>query len=160
MNAVREERVFTGWHMLAIMIAFFGTIITVNVTMAYLANSSWSGMLSKNTYVASQDFNKNAARAREWAKAGFGGQLRLEAGKVRYHLAGPAEVVASVDHVEAIFHRPVGDKQDFSIKLTRDGEFFVANEVLPAGPWVVDLASMRDGAVVFHQAERIVSEGR
>jgi nitrogen fixation protein FixH len=160
MSAARQGNVFTGWHMLAIMVAFFGTIITVNVAMAYLANSSWSGMLSKNTYVASQDFNKNAARAKEWAEEGFKGEVKLEAGKVRYRLEGPAEILSSIDHVEAIFHRPVGDKQDFSIKLLRDGDLFTAAELPPQGPWIVDLAAIRDGQIVFHQAQRIVSEGR
>lgn len=160
MSVAREGNVFTGWHMLAIMIAFFGTIITVNVTMAYLANSSWSGMLAKNTYVASQDFNKNAERAREWAKEGFKGEVRLEGGMVRYRLVGPSEVLSAVDHVEATFHRPVGDKQDFTLKLVRDGEFFSTSDIPSEGPWIVDLAAMRNGEVVFHQAERIVSEGR
>lgn len=160
MSTARQGNVFTGWHMLVIMVAFFGTIITVNVAMAYLANSSWSGMLSKNTYVASQDFNKNAARAKEWAREGFKGQIQLEAGKLRYRLEGPAEILAAVDHVQAIFHRPVGDKQDFSIKLLRDGDLFTATDLPAQGTWIVDLAAMREGEVVFHQAQRIVSEGR
>ena len=153
---VIRARGFTGWHMLAIMLAFFGTIISVNVLMAYYAGASWSGMLSKNTYVASQDFNKNAARAREWAHEGLKGELAVEGGLVRYRLEGPADILADVDHVEAIFHRPVGDKQDFSIQLTgRDGLFSAAH-ALAAGPWIVDLAAKRRDALVFHQAERVV----
>ena len=160
MSVARQSNGFTGWHMFWIMIAFFGTIISVNVTMAYLANSSWSGMLAKNTYVASQDFNKNADRAKEWAREGYKGEVSLEGGKVSYRLEGPAAVVAAVDHIEATFHRPVGDKQDFAIKLTRDGDRFTAADMPAEGPWIVDFAAMRDDEVVFHQAERIVSEGR
>lgn len=160
MSVARQSSGFTGWHMFWIMIAFFGTIISVNVTMAYLANSSWSGMLSKNTYVASQDFNKNADKAREWAREGFKGDVRLEGGKVSYRLEGPADVLAAVDHIEASFHRPVGDKQDFVITLLRDGDTFSAVHALATGPWIVDFAAVRDGEVVFHEAERIVSEGR
>lgn len=160
MSAARQAAGFTGRHMLVIMVAFFGTIITVNVIMAYLANSSWSGMLAKNTYVASQDFNKNAEKAREWAAQGFRGEVELTGGMVRYRLQGPAERLAGVDHVEALFHRPVGDKQDFALRLTRDGDVFTAPDVPAQGPWIVDLAAMQNGAVVFHQAERIVSEGR
>lgn len=159
MSATRSNG-FTGWHMLAIMIAFFGTIVSVNIFMAYLANTSWSGMLAKNTYVASQDFNKNAARAREWAGAGFSGDISLEGGRIGYRLLGPAEIVSGVSHVEARFHRPVGDKQDFSVRLIREGGLFVAPGTPPAGPWIVDLASWKDGEVVFHQAERIVSGER
>lgn len=160
MSVARQGSGFTGWHMFWIMIAFFGTIISVNFTMAYLANSSWSGMLAKNTYVASQDFNKNADRAREWTREGFKGAVSLGGGKVTYRLEGPADVLAAVDHIEATFHRPVGDKQNFAIKLTRDGALFTAADVPAEGPWIVDFAAIRDGEVVFHQAERIVSEGR
>jgi nitrogen fixation protein FixH len=159
MNAARGNG-FTGWHMTTIMVAFFGTIITVNVLMAYLASSSWSGMLSKNTYVASQDFNKNAARAREWAREGLKGDLSVADGMVRYRLQGPADILAGIDHVEAIFHRPVGDKQDFSIKLARQSDHFAAPGSLAAGPWIVDLAAIHQGELVFHQAERIVSRGQ
>jgi nitrogen fixation protein FixH len=159
MNTIVERR-FTGWHMLAIMLAFFGTIISVNVLMAYYAGASWSGMLSKNTYVASQDFNKNAARAREWAKEGLGGELKITGGVVRYHLTGPADRLANVDHVEAIFHRPVGDKQDFSVLLKPSNGIFSATHTLAAGPWIVDLAAMRHGELVFHEAERITLEAK
>lgn len=157
MSATRGNG-FTGRHMLAIMVTFFGTIITVNVTMAWLASASWSGMLAKNTYVASQDFNKNADRARRWASQGFRGEVRLDNGAIRYRLEGPADVVAAVDHVRALFHRPVGDKQDFSVTLTRNGDMFSAPDVPAAGPWIVDLAAMRDGEIVFHQAVRLVAE--
>lgn len=159
MNAI-SERGFTGWHMLAIMLAFFGTIISVNVLMAYHAGASWSGMLSKNTYVASQDFNRNVARARQWARQGLKGNLVIESNVLRYRLDGPADIIAKVDHVEAIFHRPVGDKQDFSITLIRQDQAFTAPHTLAAGPWIVDLAATCDGVLVFHQAERILVEGR
>lgn len=158
MNEIRSTG-FTGRHMLVIMLAFFGTIISVNVLMAYLAGSSWSGMLSKNTYVASQDFNKNAARAREWASEGFKGDLTVDDGMLRYRLSGPAGILADVDRVQAIFHRPVGDKQDFKIDLMRVEHEYAAPHALAAGPWIVDLAVMRHGELVFHEAERIVSEG-
>jgi nitrogen fixation protein FixH len=160
MSVARSNNGFTGWHMLTIMVAFFGTIVAVNVLMAFLASSSWSGMLSKNTYVASQDFNKNAARAREWARQGFKGDLTFEGGVVRYRMEGPSQVLAGIDRVEAIFHRPVGDRQDFSMTLTRQDDQFVAPGELGAGPWIVDVAAMRKDELVFHQAERIVAKGQ
>jgi nitrogen fixation protein FixH len=159
MSTAQSGKGFTGWHMLAIMLAFFGTIITVNFTMAWLASSSWSGMLSKNTYVASQDFNKNAARARAWLSQGFGGDVTVAAGVVRYRLEGPADVLARVDHVEAAFHRPVGDRQDFTVRLMREGTTFTASLTPAEGPWIVDFAAIDGDEVVFHQILRIVSEG-
>ena len=49
---------FTGWHMFTIICMFFGTIITVNMILAFNAGSTWTGLVVKNTYVASQIFNE------------------------------------------------------------------------------------------------------
>jgi nitrogen fixation protein FixH len=157
MQKTGQIRGFTGWHMTAIMIGFFGTIITANGLMAYHAGSSWSGMLSKNTYVASQDFNIKAAEAREWARQGLRGDVEVGRSSIRYRLDGPGDVLSGVNIVVAIFHRPVGDKQDFALTLRRDADgSYIAEHALDAGPWIVDLAARSGDRTVFHQAERIV----
>ena len=57
MQNLFARREFTGYHMVAVMTLFFGTIISVNLLMAWYANTSWSGLVVKNSYVASQEFN-------------------------------------------------------------------------------------------------------
>lgn len=157
MQTMRQDHGFTGWHMAAIMISFFGTIIGANGLMAYYAGSSWSGMLSKNTYVASQDFNLRAAEAREWARQGFRGEVDIDRTAVHYRLVGPEDVVAGVKTVSAIFHRPVGDRQDFTIELAQAADGSYSGEhLLEPGPWIVDLAAKAGDRTIFHQAERIV----
>jgi nitrogen fixation protein FixH len=42
-----SQKEFTGRHMLLIMIAFFGVIIAVNITMAVVARQSWTGLVAK-----------------------------------------------------------------------------------------------------------------
>jgi nitrogen fixation protein FixH len=156
-NEQDNQFVFTGWHMLAILVAFFGVVISVNVLMAYYANSSWSGILSKNTYVASQDFNIKAAEARAWEAQGFKGDFKVDGGRLEYRLQGPAGEIARLASVTAIFHRPVGDKQDFAMQLAKAGEgLFEAEHQLKPGQWIVDLAAVDNGKTIFHQAERIV----
>ena len=159
MQDIAQSKGFTGWHMLTIMVAFFGTIISVNVLMAYYANSSWSGMLSKNTYVASQDFNIKAAEARAWARQGFRGKITVDRAAVGYAMESPVDTVSEVQTVTAVFHRPVGDHQDFAINLqpSADGAYSAAHELAP-GPWIVDLEAKSYDRTVFHQAERIVIE--
>lgn len=157
MQNLATTKGFTGWHMLAIMVAFFGTIISVNVAMAYYANSSWSGMLSKNTYVASQDFNLKAAEAREWARLGLRGDIAVDHTRVRYRLEGPTDLLADVRTVTAVFHRPVGDGQDLSVELGRDGDgTYAAEHGLASGPWIVDVEAKAAERTIFHQAERVV----
>lgn len=159
MHEAAKSRGFTGWHMLSIMMAFFGTIISVNVLMAYYASSSWSGMLAKNTYVASQDFNIQAAEAREWARQGFRGEVKVDRSVIRYRLEGPQDVISDVKTVIAVFHRPVGDAQDFRVDLQRsaDGSYSAVHRAT-SGPWVIDLEAKSHDRTVFHQAERIVIE--
>ncbi len=70
MSMAATQKPLTGWHVLAMLVAFFGVIIGVNLTMAYFANSTWSGLVVANGYVASQSFDKDLARARaqrRWA---------------------------------------------------------------------------------------------
>ncbi|RLQ87146.1 FixH family protein [Notoacmeibacter ruber] len=62
---------FTGRHMLIIMVLFFGVVISVNLTLAFFASQSWTGLVVKNSYVASQNFEKDRAEraaqiARDW----------------------------------------------------------------------------------------------
>jgi nitrogen fixation protein FixH len=157
MESTRPNRGFTGTHMAIIMVAFFGTIIGANSLMAYYAGASWSGMLAKNTYVASQDFNRKAAEAREWARLGFRGTVRVEGTALHYRLEGPVAVISGVGTILASFHRPVGDKQDFAIELTPLGDgSYSAQHKLEAGPWIVDLEAKSAGKTIFHHAERIV----
>ena len=67
MNHHQPGAVFSGRHMLLTMLAFFGVIIGVNLTMAWFARSSWTGLVVENSYVASQEFNaKMEARIKEY----------------------------------------------------------------------------------------------
>jgi len=155
-TATPTSKPFTGWHMLAILVSFFGVVISVNVLMASYASSSWSGLISKDTYVASQDFNVEAAKARVWAAEGFKGAFVVRDRTLEYRLAGPAAKIGGLEEISAIFHRPVGDKQDFTITLKKAGEgYFTADHDLNAGQWIVDLAAVENGKTIFHQAERI-----
>ena len=56
-----EPRKITGWHVVAVFVASFGLIISVNILMAYKAISTFPGLAVKNSYVASQQFDKKRA---------------------------------------------------------------------------------------------------
>jgi nitrogen fixation protein FixH len=153
-NSKREPR-FTGWHMLAIMLSFFGVIFAVNFTMAYFASSSWSGLVDKDTYVASQKFNERAAAMRAIAETGVKGVLTVNSPNVHYALAIPGEGPVVADDVTANFRRPVGEHQDFSMALTPIGPGeFTATHDIPAGQWIVEIIAKRGEDVVMHEARR------
>ncbi len=156
----RKEFVFTGWHMVAVMVLFFGTIISVNFYMAYQAVTSWSGLVVENTYVASQQFNGKVAQARALAASGIAGELSVGAGDIRYRLSDAGGRPVAADRLVLNFKRPVGERQDFTVELIGrgEGEFAVSHAVLP-GHWIVEAVAERGGQRILHHAERISVHG-
>jgi len=151
---------FTGKHMLMIMLTFFGVVITVNFTMAYLANSSWTGLVVENTYVASQEFNGKAEQARALAATGIHGKLTLTGSTVSYQLSHPQSGPVEADEVAVIFKRPVGEHQDFNLTMTKSGDgLFTGTHNLAPGQWIVDITSKFQGKLVMHEAVRAVVSG-
>jgi len=146
---------FTGWHMLATMLSFFGVIISVNFFMAYQAVSSWSGLVVPNTYVASQQFNTRVAAERALVATGVTGNLTVEGETIRYAVTGP-EGAVTADQLVLVFRRPVGDQQDFSLTLApqQQGIFATSHEIRP-GHWIVEATATRDGKTILHQTRRI-----
>ena len=152
--------VFTGWHMLGVMVLFFGTIITVNLIMAWNASHSWSGLVVPNTYVASQQFNGKVAEAKALAASGIEGGLTIEGGRIAYRVVDAKGVPVIADDISATFKRPVDEREDFTVALRPAEEgLFVAERVVPGGQWVVDISTKRDGVKVFHQTLRTVVAG-
>lgn len=162
MAAERKEQgfVFTGWHMLGVMVLFFGTIITVNLIMAWNASHSWSGLVVPNTYVASQQFNGKVAEAKALAASGIEGSLTIEAGRVAYRVVDAKGAPLVADDVSAVFKRPVDERDDFTLALQPDGQgLFTAERDIASGQWVVDIATRKAGRKVFHQTVRTVVAG-
>ncbi len=151
---------FTGRHMLLTTCAFFGVIITVNFTMAYLASSSWSGLVVENTYVASQQFNSKAEAMKAMAASGIVGSLSFKDDAIHYDIRNRDGSPADVDEVTANFKRPVGDHEDFQVTLARTsaGRFQAVHPVA-AGDWIVEILSRRNGVLVMHEAARIDTAG-
>ncbi len=104
---------FTGRHMAAILITFFGVVIAVNVLMARYAISTFGGVVVENSYVASQHFNRwldeaKAERALGW-KATF---ERERAGHVAVTLRDAAGRPIEGASVTAIAEHPLGLRHD------------------------------------------------
>ena len=69
--AEARRRAFTGRHMAAVLVCFFGVVIAVNMLNAHYASSTFGGEVVENSYVASQEFNRwldeaNSEKALGW----------------------------------------------------------------------------------------------
>lgn len=134
---------FTGRRMAIILVSFFAVIVVVNVTMARLATGTFSGVVVKNSYVASQQFNRwlgeaEAGRALGWKTLA----RRLPDGRIEVAVTGidsPALMLAG-----DAWH-PAGRLADRPLAFAPAGPGrFVSREALPAGRWRVRL-SLREG---------------
>lgn len=61
-------RTITGWHVFGMFVFGFGTVIAVNLTLAFNAMRTFPGLEVKNSYVASQGFeaHRSAQNALDW----------------------------------------------------------------------------------------------
>ncbi|MER9662633.1 FixH family protein [Mesorhizobium sp. M0159] len=157
----RKSREFTGRHMLAIILAFFGVVIAVNLTMATLANTSWTGLVVENTYVASQQFNRKAEEGRAQAALGWTGKLTIAWGEVRYGVTDAAGKGVPLHGVKVLFRHPAYEKEDESITLAAaSGQEFAVQHMPRDGVWIVEIDADAGLARPFHDVRRImISDG-
>ena len=156
----KRSRGFTGWHMLAVLLLFFGTIFTANALMAWNASRSWSGLVVQNTYIASQQFNTKVAEAERLAASGIEGRVETASGQFRYVLLQDGKPLPAADRVLASFKRPVEEHEDFEIELDRTADgVFVAGRSLKKGQWIADLRILDGEETIYRQAVRFIATG-
>jgi nitrogen fixation protein FixH len=152
-----RTREFTGWHMLAVMVAFFGVVIAVNIVMAVYANTSWTGLVVQNGYVASQEFNEKTAEARAQAARGWKDALEIEPGTVSFALNDAAGSSVEAKSVTVTFRRPVYESEDETFQLARQSNgAFAATHNVRDGLWVVEIDADIGEARPYRVVHRIV----
>jgi nitrogen fixation protein FixH len=137
---------FTGWHMTAILVAFFGIVITVNVIMARAAVTTFGGTVVENSYVASQEFNGWLRQAR--AERALGWQVAVSTlpdRRVAVTAIGRDGAALADAQVTAIAHHPLGTVPQRELRFVRDGAGrFVSTAPLIPGRWQIT-ATVRSG---------------
>jgi nitrogen fixation protein FixH len=154
-RSIFQPREFTGKHMLATMVAFFGVVIAVNLVMARFAITTWSGLVVPNTYVASQEFNAKAAEARAIAALGYHINIDSNVKGLAITFTDADGKLALADSMIAELRRPVGEHQDREMVLTRDsdGIYRGAGELLE-GEWIATVVATRNGQTLYKRGKR------
>ena len=144
------QRAFTGRHMAAILVAFFGVIIAVNVVNARFAGATFGGEVVENSYVASQDFNRWLDKARQEKALGWDEVTTWRPdGRVVVALTGVPRGAA----IKAMARHPLGRLPDRALTFDRIGaERFLSRQALPDGRWDLRL-TVAAGGKVWHRQE-------
>ncbi|MCO5057757.1 MAG: FixH family protein [Rhizobiaceae bacterium] len=136
----RRSGEFTGVHMALMLVAFFFVIIAVNLTMAIFASSSWTGLVVKNTYVASQEFNNKAEVGRAQAALGWNAALDIGDGRIAYRLTRKGGSPVHAAHATVTLRRPVTDTQDRTLELLPDAAgTLIAETQIADGSWIIEI---------------------
>ena len=132
-----NPRTFTGRHMAAILVAFFGAVIGVNSLNAWLAGSTFGGEVVENSYVASQDFNRWLDEAKTERALGWDEVTTWRPdGRVVVALNG----VPGDAGLTAVARHPLGRLPDRELAFDAlGGGRFLSRQALPDERWDVRL---------------------
>lgn len=142
------QKELTGRHFAVIICTGFAIIITVNLTLAYNAVATFPGLEVKNSYVASQNFDRNRAsqEALGWDVAAVldqQGTLRLSFDSAN----GPVQPLITY----AVLGRATSVAQDQTPAFHYDGTAFVADVDLGSGNWNLRLVAKAADGTEFKQ---------
>ena len=131
-------RRFSGRHMAAILIAFFGVVIAVNLTMATFATRTFGGVVVENSYVASQKYNDWLEAARRQQKLAWTIEPSLDEQR-------RVTIALSFDgaKVTGFARHPLGREPDVPLTFVTRENRSRSVKPLPAGRWNLHLLIRR-----------------
>lgn len=141
----KRPKLLTGYHVLAMILAFFGVIISVNFTMAWLASSSWTGLVVKNSYVASQEYNEKLNAARVQKERGWRMSFDYRDASFKVSMRKKNNDPLILQKLEMKIGRPAFQTVDRTVVLTHTGNGQYETPIdLEPGIWGFELNSDSD----------------
>lgn len=141
-------REITGRHVLIGTVAAFGVIIAANVTLAVSAVRTFPGLEVKNSYDASQVFDRDKA-AQE--ALGWTMDAGLAEGNLRIAFTGPDGRAVRPATVAARVGRATEAADDHAPELVWTGEAFSGAVNVDGGNWVLWVDATAEDGTAFRQ---------
>lgn len=145
-------RPLNGFHVVAMFGFGFGTIIAVNLTLAFNAVQTFPGLEVKNSYVASQGFdaNRSAQEALDWDVVAT---LEDDVLTLAFSEGGVA-VRPMIE--QAVLGKATSIAEDQEPHFTFQNGKFVASVAAAPGNWNLRIVARSDDGTLFQQ--RIIVE--
>lgn len=137
-----------GRHVAIIFVSAFSVIIAVNLTLAFNAVSTFPGLEVKNSYVASQSFEKDrtAQNALGWTVS-----AKAQGGKVLLAVTDRSGAPVEVASLSATVGRATHVQDDAHPEFVFDGNRYVADAVLAPGNWNIRMVAEAEDGTPFRQ---------
>lgn len=140
-------REIKGWHVFAGFALAFGVIVAVNMTLAFNAVRTFPGLEVKNSYVASQSFDKDRDAQLD---LGWNVSASVELGELRLTILKDGRAIAPVIE-SATFGRATSVAADQVPEFSFDGSALVAAVDAGPGNWNLRLKARADDGTLFQQ---------
>jgi nitrogen fixation protein FixH len=139
--------------MLAVMVAFFGVIIAVNLTMVVASSRTWTGLVVPNSYVEGERFIARQADIARQKAAGWTVATAYEEGQIVFTALDGEGQPVPLTEVSAFIRRPVGGHDDASVALLPRDRSYAGALVLGPGMWdiTVTTAETALGAIQYER---------
>ncbi|VAW46980.1 Type cbb3 cytochrome oxidase biogenesis protein CcoH [hydrothermal vent metagenome] len=159
-DQTKKQKEFTGWHMLIIMLSFFAVVFGMNILMATSALRAWTGLVVKNTYVASQEYNGKVAANRAQHALGWTSSVEFNGQSFTFSFVDGDEVPIKAEQVNVQINRVVGTKGDLKLNLAlqEDGSYAFPAQ-LASGVWNIFVVASFADQPNFEHYYRIKVEG-
>lgn len=146
----RTPKPLTGRAFLLIMIAAFAVVVAANMAMLFAATGTFPGLVVKNSYVASQDWDRKTAAQRA---LGWTASAVYRDGSLQVAMTGPDGAPVTGLSLTAVIGRPASDRDDVRMELSeREGAaigIYSAPLSLAAGLWRVEIIGAGSGGANF-----------
>lgn len=148
-----------GWHVLLIMLAFFGVIFAVNGVFLYHALTTHPGEHVEKSYLQGLSYNDRLETRALQAERGWSAAIGVENASLVAQIDDAAgEGVNRLD-VTALLRRTASNTPDITVALPAagDGTYQAILPDLAPGTYEVELTGFerRDGAAVLEARKRI-----
>ena len=140
----RLWRPFTGWHMAAILLSAFAVVLAVNIGMARLALSTFSGEVVENSYDASQRYNGWLDQAKAERALGWHAALATQADTLSIALTDARGEPVRGAQVTVHATHPLGAATDL-VLTPHETAPGIYSATLPAGRWQIHLSAQAQG---------------
>lgn len=141
-------REITGRHVLIFTVAAFSVIIAVNLTLAWQAVRTFPGLVTGNSYVASQKFDDDRA-----AQLALGWTVRADYsdGVLSVSVVDDGGAPAEVREFYALVGWATSTRDDRTPEFTRNGAAFSTPLDLDPGNWNVRIKAIAPDGTEFRQ---------
>ena len=146
----KPVRPLTGWHVLAMFVAFFGVIIAVNGTLAWKAISTFPGLEVDNGYIASQTFDaeRSAQQALNWT---FVHGYDAAKNELRLQFTDASGAPVALAALNVLVGRTTEAGDDLRPDFTLTAGVYTAPATLAQGKWMMMVTARAPEGTPFRQ---------